>query len=111
MEQVVQPLGQLEERGVGVHDQPACVDSGAPGDGQKSGKHLGHAATPGSRVDVPEGAPAEQRGGAVPGRFEPLPELRAEERPERFGAGVVERNRVQELPALARGSWRAARRL
>ncbi len=60
VERVVDPLGELEERGVSADHQPACVDAGPAGVAEEWLEHLGDAPAHGGAVDVPDDPVAEE---------------------------------------------------
>ncbi len=53
MAPVMDAFCHLEERGIAVDDEPSCVHSGPHRVGDQHLEHLGDAATPRGRVDVP----------------------------------------------------------
>ena len=64
VQQVVEALGEPEEVRARVQDQPPGVHPGTPGVGEQGLQHLGHAATGGGGIDVPDGAARQQAAAA-----------------------------------------------
>ena len=94
VQHVVEALGDGEELGVSAEHEPAGRDPGATAVGEQGLEHLGHPAAAGGGVDVPDGAPGQQRPCAVCVAGQALGPDRAEEARQ-----PVQRDRVDlDLP-------------
>ena len=85
VEEVVDPLGDLEELGVALDHGPARVDAGALRVADQRQQQLHHAAALGGRADVPDRALAEQLAGGADAVRELLERLGLEHGLEALG--------------------------
>lgn len=86
VQMIVDALGDFEEAGVAVDDQPSRVDAGASGVREQSLQELGDPASARARVHVDDPPPFEV-GAAARGRLgETVGALRADQRGQPFGS-------------------------
>ena len=115
VEPVVQALGDAEELGIALGDDPAAVEPGAAHVADQRAQHLGDAAAERGRVDVPDRAGAEQRVRGRDGLLELREALAGQHlgeplRAQRRDVNALERHREPRRAKSPRRRDRAARR-
>ena len=102
VEDVVDPLGDLEELGVALDHGPARVDAGALRVADQREQQLDHAAALGGRADVPDRALAEQLAGGADAVRRASRTARARARIRSARAGGVRPRPFQACAACSR---------
>ena len=106
VQRVVKPLGDREERRIGVEHQPPSVDPRAASVSEQRLQHLRDATTVGSGIDIPHDPPGQMGTSPSGGRHEPLRPIPGQQRAEH----LQRRSLDLDLPHRAMmsptsGSW------